>query len=151
LIYNLVDLTVFDRPKGPDVRFTLGLVGMAPKLKRPDIALEIIRRLRDEDARYTLRIKGRDPREYDWLWHRPEERSYYEGFLESLEHAVSDGAVVLDPHGDDVGDWFTGIGVVLSTSDLEGSHHAVAEGMAGGAVPAIRNWRGADLIYPERF
>lgn len=151
LIYNLVDVDAFDQPKDEDVRFTLGLVGMAPKLKRPDTALELVRKLRTHDSRYTLRIKGRDPREYDWLWRRPEEREYYESFLEQLEPAVAEGIVILDPHGNDVADWFTQVGVVLSTSDLEGSHQAVAEGMASGAVPAIRNWRGADLMYPTRF
>jgi glycosyltransferase involved in cell wall biosynthesis len=151
LIYNLVDLAAFDLPKHDDARFTLGVVGVAPRRKRPDLAIEIVRQLREHDPRYTLRVKGRNPREYEWLWRRPEEREFYERLLEAIEPDVADGTVVLDPQGNDVGEWFRGIGHVLSTSDFEGSHQAVAEGMASGAVPAIRNWRGADMLYPERF
>jgi glycosyltransferase involved in cell wall biosynthesis len=151
LIYNLVNVDAFDVPKAPGAAHTLGLVGMAPALKRPHLALEILELLRAEDQRYTLRIKGRDPREYDWLWRRPEERAYYEPLLSRLDEAVATGGVVLDPHGEDVPDWFTNVGFVLSTSDLEGSHQAVAEGMAAGAIPVIRNWRGADALYPQRF
>jgi glycosyltransferase involved in cell wall biosynthesis len=54
-------------------------------------------------------------------------------------------------HGDDVPEWLADIGFILSTSEHEGSHQAVAEGMASGAIPVIRNWIGADLLYPERY
>jgi glycosyltransferase involved in cell wall biosynthesis len=59
--------------------------------------------------------------------------------------------VVLYPYTEDMPSWFSRIGFVLSTSDSEGSHQAVAEGMAAGCVPVIRNWPGADRLYPRRF
>jgi glycosyltransferase involved in cell wall biosynthesis len=150
LIYNLVDVTSFDREKVSDAHFTLGLMGTAPRRKAPHLALEILKRLREVDSRYQLRIKGKQPREYDWLWRRPEERSYYERFDELLAEPELAGAVMFDDHGHDVPAWFSQIGFVLSTSEHEGSHQSVAEGMASGAVPVIRNWPGANDLYPAR-
>jgi glycosyltransferase involved in cell wall biosynthesis len=150
LIYNLIDIPTFDREKVADANFILGLMGTAPRRKAPHLALEILKRLRQVDGRYRLRIKGKQPREYDWLWRRPDERSYYERFDELLAESDLAGAVTFDDHGSDVPAWFSEIGFVLSTSEHEGSHQSVAEGMASGAVPVIRNWAGADELYPAR-
>ena len=151
LIYNLFDVPSYDVPKDGDAAFTLGLMGTAPRLKAPHVALEILERLRRADSRYRLRIKGKQPREYEWLWRRPEERTYYERFEELLAQPELAGAISFDDHGDDVQDWFSRVGFVLSTSEREGSHQSVAEGMASSAVPIIRNWPGADDLYPERY
>ena len=58
---------------------------------------------------------------------------------------------IRDRHGDDVQEWFRKIGFVLSPSEFESFHMAIPEGMASGAIPVIRNWEGADQIYPKRF
>jgi glycosyltransferase involved in cell wall biosynthesis len=151
LIFNLVDTHELDRPKTVDAAFTLGLLGSAPLLKAPHIALQIVQQLRAVDSRYSLRIKGKHPSEYEWLWRRDEERRYYEHFYEQIALPENEGAVVFDEHGDDVAEWFTGIGFILSTSDYEGSHQAVAEGMAARAVPIVRDWSGAAELYPPRY
>jgi len=151
LIYNLIDVAAFDRPKTDEARFTLGLMGIAPRRKAPHLALKILNQLRAVDDRYRLSIKGKGAREYDWLWRRPEEREYYEELEVLLGAGEASGAVAFAGHGDDVPDWFKGVGFVLSTSDHEGSHQSVAEGMASGSVPVIRNWAGADSLYPSRY
>jgi glycosyltransferase involved in cell wall biosynthesis len=151
LIYNLVETDRLDRPKRADAPFTLGLLGSAPRSKAPHLALEILERLRERDSRYRLSIKGRHPWEYSWLWKQKVEREYYEPLYERLRALESSGAVVLEEHGDDVDDWFRSVGFILSTSEHEGSHQAVAEGMASGAVPIIRNWPGSETLYPHRY
>jgi glycosyltransferase involved in cell wall biosynthesis len=151
LIYNLINCDSFDVPKLFGAEFNLGIVGTAPKRKAPDLAFEILTRLKEIDKRYTLFIKGKQPWEYDWLWERPEERQYYKEFYSKVNQLEYANSVVFDPYGNDMADWFSKIGFLLSTSDHEGSHHAVAEGMASGAIPVIRNWVGADFLYPERF
>ena len=55
------------------------------------------------------------------------------------------GHVYFDEWGTDVPQWFEKINYILSVSDYEGSHQAVAEGAASGAVPTILKWDGADL------
>lgn len=151
LIYNFIDCSSFDLPKLPGAEFNLGFVGTAPMRKAPHLAFEILKRLKDTDNRYTLFIKGKQPFEYDWLWKRPEEREYYEKFYQEINSSSYSNSVVFDPHGNDVQEWFSKIGFLLSTSDHEGSHQAVAEGMASGAIPVIRNWDGADQLYPAKY
>lgn len=151
LIYNMVECNSLDMPKLYGAEFNLGFIGSAPKLKSPHLAFEIFTQLKKVEKRYTLFIKGKHPWEYDWLWKRPEEREYYEKFYQTLTRSEYANSVVFDPYGNDMPDWFSKIGFLLSTSDLEGSHHAVAEAMASGAIPVIRNWAGADLLYPKRF
>lgn len=151
LIYNLIDCNSLRVPKLYSAEFNLGMMVLAPKQKSPHLAFEILKRLKNIDQRYTLFIKGKQPWEYDWLWRRPEERKYYEEFYSEINSSKYANAVVFDPQGNDVSPWFSKIGFLLSTSEYEGSHQAVAEGMASGAIPVIRNWQGADSLYPKKF
>lgn len=151
LIYNPIDCNELDKPKLPGAEFNLGLMGISPMRKAPHIAIEIFKRMREIDKRYNLFIKGKPPWEYDWLWRQSTERAYYEKFYEDIKSSPYKNSIIFEMYGDDVPLWFTKIGFILSTSDFEGSHQSVAEGMASGAIPIIRNWDGADLLYPQRF
>ena len=151
LIYNLIDCDSFSLPKLYGAEFNLGFVGVAPKRKAPHVAFELLKRLKKIDSRYTLFIKGKPPWEYDWLWSRPDERKYYDQFYSAVNRSQYANSVVFDPHGNDMPEWFSKIGFLLSTSEHEGSHQAVAEAMASSAIPVIRNWAGADLLYPREF
>jgi glycosyltransferase involved in cell wall biosynthesis len=146
-IPNLIDCDALSAPRQPDSEFRLGMLGFSPSMKRPDLALDILAGLRARDRRYSLSLKGQLPWMYPWLWERPEERAYYERFFARVRE--SEG-VHFDAFGD-VTPWLATIGTVLSTSDYEGSHQAVAEGMAAGVVPCIRSWEGADLLYPKDY
>jgi len=151
LIYNPIDCDALDKPKLFGAEFNLGLLGMCPRLKAPHIALEIFQGLRNADRRYTLYIKGKRPSDYKWLWERAEERQYYDRFYETVNASDYGNSVVFDEYDSNVSEWFSKIGFILSTSEREGSHQSVAEGMASGSLPIIRNWPGAELLYPERF
>jgi glycosyltransferase involved in cell wall biosynthesis len=151
LIFNLFDCDSFSLPKLYGAEFNLGFIGMAPKRKAPHLAFEILKRLKKIDTRYTLFIKGKTPWKYDWLWRRSDERKYYKQFYSDINESQYANSIVFDPHGNDMPEWFSKIGFLLSTSEHEGSHQAVAEAMASGAIPVIRNWAGADLLYPKKF
>ena len=151
LLYNLIDCASFRIPKLYGAEFNLGFIGSAPMRKAPHIAVDILNRLKQSDSRDTLYFKGKQPFEYDWLWRRPEERRYYEKLYEEINTSSYADSIIFDPHGNDVQEWFSKIGFLLSTSDHEGSHQAVAEGMASGAIPVIRNWDGADQLYPAKY
>lgn len=151
LIYNPVYCDAFPFPKLFEAEFNLGMMGFVPKLKAPHIAFDILLGLKKIDGRYTLFLKGNHPWEYDWLWQRPKEREYYEALYAKINSSEHANSVVFDPHDDNVPDWFSKIGFLLSTSDQEGSHQAVAEAMASGTTPIIRNWPGSDTLYADRF
>jgi glycosyltransferase involved in cell wall biosynthesis len=151
LIYNPIQCRELDKPKLFGAEFNLGLLGMCPRLKAPHLAVELLRRLRSIDSRYTLFIKGKRPEEYPWLAQRREEREYYQKFFREIDGLDCRNSVVFEDFDTNVTEWFPKIGFILSTSEKEGSHQSLAEGMAAGSLPVIRNWAGADQLYPGRF
>jgi len=151
VIPNIVDTASFDLPKTKDSRFMLGMMGILPMQKSPHLLLEILKELRKKDNRFKISIKSKMPEEVDWLWRKPEEQSYYKQFYQSIEDFQLADSVILNPYGDDVGEWFRDIGFIISTSEHEAFHLSVAEGMASGAIPIIRNWEGASDLYPKQY
>lgn len=151
LIYNPIECNTFDKPKLFGYEYNLGFIGISPGLKAPHLAFEILEGMKQTDKRYNLYYKGKQPWEYDWLWCHDSERDYYQKFFHTVKTSKHANSVVFDAHGNDIPDWLTKIGFLLSTSDLEGSHQAVAEAMAAGTIPIIRNWAGAALIYPPKY
>lgn len=150
LLYNTIDVDELSSPPSRSRRYRLGLLGSSPMMKAPHLALDILEGLNAAGPRFSLHIKGRHPWEYEWLWRRPEERTYYEALYERIQ-SLPEGSVVFADHGNDVAEWLSEIGFILSTSDHEGSHQAVAEGMAAGAIPIVRDWHGATSMYPASF
>ncbi|MQA95649.1 MAG: glycosyltransferase [Streptosporangiales bacterium] len=152
VVPNWVDVDQFDRPKLPAADLTLGLIGMAPRRKRLDLALDTLAELRRGDPRWLLRVKSKLPWDYWWIWKRDEERAYFEEVFRRIRTEPElAGAVVFDPYGQDVAAWLRRVGYVLSPSDDESFHLAPAEGMASGAVPALLRWPGVETIYDERW
>lgn len=152
MLYNAVDGDKLDKPKyDKALPFHLGMIGINPKLKRPDLALDVLERLLAQDNRYHLFFKGHHPSEVYWIAKREEERTYYESFLQRIEQPPLKGHVHFDGHGDDVDTWLQKIGFVLSMSDLESFHLSPAEGMAAGSYPLIRRWTGSETIYPDEL
>lgn len=150
-IPNFLDTSSFDLRKNPESHFNLGIVGALPKMKNIHRGLEILAKLMEKDDRYRLFIKSKRPEELKWLIRKPEEKKYYDAFVSKVREWNLEEAVHWDPHGNDVNEWFKKIGFVLSLSDYEAFHLAVAEGMASGAVPLIYHWEGAEYLYPEEF
>lgn len=132
-----------------DSRFRLGLVGMVPARKGLREALDVLMRLRQQDSRFSLSLRGRLPDEYPWMGGRETDRQYYEQQFSRIrtEELLGD-AVTFSPFGPDMDDWYANIGVVLSTSEFESFHFTIPDGAVHGAMPAMLDWPGADLLYP---
>lgn len=154
VIYNGVDIDAMQAvPREPTNGKVLGLVGMVPQSKRLDRALDILKELRKEDTGYTLRVKGKRPEDFAWMvMHRPEEMAWYEEQYRRLQDdPLLQDAVIFDPHGNDMPQWYAGVDFILSVSDHESFHLAVAEGAASGCTPIVLPWEGADEIYPGEW
>ncbi|GAA5029518.1 hypothetical protein [Actinopolymorpha pittospori] len=150
LVYvpNFVDAAALDRPKFDGARFTLGMVGITPSLKRFDLALDLLAALRREDPRFHLLVRSQMGWAHKPSWERPEERHDTQRSLERIEKdPLLRGAVVFDAYGRDMASWYRKVGHILSLSEVESFHAGLAEGMASGAVPVIRAWDGAAEAY----
>jgi hypothetical protein len=68
LVYNPIPaLGSLNLPKAPEARHVLGLVGVVPARKRLDLAVAVLKQLRQSDLRYMLRVKGALPQDYAWM------------------------------------------------------------------------------------
>jgi glycosyltransferase involved in cell wall biosynthesis len=135
VIANAMDLRRFVRPKLPEARFTLGVVGASKLVKDPRWAIEVVRHLRKYDERYRLvliRGKFQDA--------GPGTNEYAEALQRDLDELEPTGAVRRLAHTDDVPGALEGVGVVISSSVRESFHMGLVEGAASGAVPVVRDW-----------
>lgn len=151
-IPNYVNTAFFARPKLANAQFRIGIVGIIPSMKRLDRALDLIRYLRQRDRRFQLVIKGHRPAELPWSLKAPAETKYYRDQFERIEkdQLLAEG-VVFEGHSPRLGAWYQTIGSVLSPSDFESFHYAVAEGASSGALPLVWPWDGADRLYPGEW
>lgn len=149
-----IDWTELQRPKLPQARHTLGLVGINPfEHKRFDRAVEVFARLRARDPRFRLVVRSVMPWEIPWVWdNRPDARGAFEEvFARILQDSDLRSAVRFDPAGSNMEEWYRGVGIMLSSSDSEGCHTAVMEGMASGCLPVVQDWPGARGLFGETF
>lgn len=152
VIANSVDIEQFARPKIPQARFTLGMIGIAPSRKRLDLGLEILSEVRRIDPRFTMAVKSKMPWDYWWVWKNQDERAHYHQVFENMARdPFLQDAVSFDGFGPDVAAWLQRVGFVLSTSDDESFHLAPAEGMASGALPVLLPWPGVETIYERQW
>jgi glycosyltransferase involved in cell wall biosynthesis len=147
---QFIDWHQLRRPKLPAARFTLGLVGINPfGHKRFDRAIDFLAALRARDPRFRLAVRSVMPWQIDWVWNRDAEER--ESFVKVFRRIQSDpllaGAVRFDPAGPDMEEWYRGVGVILSSSDSEGCHTSVMEGMASGCYPVVHDWPGAKGLF----
>ena len=148
-----VDWAELHRRKHPWAEKTLGLVGVNGFWhKRPDRALDVLEALLARDPAWRLRIRTVMPWDISWIRRRDEERAAFQGlFRRIVDTPALRDAVLFDPPGPDMAEWYRHIGFILSPSDTEGCHTAVAEAMASGAPPVVNAWPGAASVYPAEF
>ena len=151
-IPNGIDTRDFDRPKLDGARFQIGMIGVVPRRKRLDRALDILETVRAHDPRFALYTKSQMPWEHRWVWGRSDERRYFEDVFRRVQTSpLLADSVGFDPAGPDVAEWLRGIGTLVSTSDDESFHMAPAEAMASGAVPVILDWPAARSVYDDSW
>ena len=122
--------------KRPEARWTLGMIGYNTKNKHPIMALEILSRLRQLDARWRLRLVGHPFDDAPTA----DDRAYGTAFSNAVAALGLKPSVTITPFTTDVGRWLRNVGFILSTSERESTHLAVAEGMSSGAIPIVRRW-----------
>lgn len=136
---------------GEEGGVTLGMAGIIPQLKRLDRAVDLTRALIERGVAARLRIKGHRPEDLAWMRApgRREELVWYDGVYRMInEDPRLREAVVFDPWGSDMALWYRGIDVILSPSDSESFHYALADGALTGCLPVVWPWPDATRTYP---
>lgn len=147
LIYNFVDFDKYNLSKLGGELFNLGMIGIVPAQKGLDKALNILEELLAYDNKYMLHIKGASPSSYSWVWSRVKERNYYENTYERINSTNLRYKVIFDPPGNDVEQWLRKIGFILSLSESESFHMALAEGISSLAIPIPWKREGVETIF----
>lgn len=130
-----MELQKMVRPKQPDARFNLALVGASKMVKDPRWAIDVLRRLRERDERYRLLLIGgkfQDP--------SPATHHYAEALRAEEAELAAHGALERIGYTEDVPGVLEQVGVILSTSLRESFHIGLVEGAASAAVPVVRDW-----------
>lgn len=150
LIYNHLDLTTLSDNKNPERKYNIGMLGYIPIRKRMDLALDIFEELYEQDNNYKLHFKGKSPFEVDWVKNNEDEMKYFAEQFLRIENSAWKNNVFFEGFGE-VSEFYNKLEFVLSVSDSESFHLAVAEGMACGAIPIISNWEGSHTIYSKDY
>jgi len=143
---NTIECERFDLLKNSEASKTIGMIGASRKIKRLDLALDLIENLYQIDESYRLLIKGQLGTEFNRAI--DPDTLYFLECYSRIENAPWRENVTFIEQGDDVDAFLQHCGWILSVSDNEAFHVAVAEGMASGCIPLIIDWGGAHQIYP---
>lgn len=149
-IPNAYDTDGYDVGKAVDRMFNLAIVGIVPRLKRFDRAVDLLASLRDRDTRYNLTVYGKKHSELEWLMRDPLELAYFEALETDVRERNLTEAINYVGWANLKTD-LANVGICLSLSDYEGSHVSPAEIFCAGGVALYYNWRGADTLYPREF
>jgi hypothetical protein len=126
----------------------IGLLQYGTMAKDPLFALEILKYFLSNDSEWRLCIAGP---QFDATYSDTLRKRFFDFIIKNdLQNAI-----VLEGYQENPKFWFSRMSFILSSSQSEGSHEAIREGVHLGCVPLIRNWPaikdygGAYGAYPE--
>ncbi|HEX5968212.1 MAG TPA: glycosyltransferase, partial [Intrasporangium sp.] len=143
----------YNLPKRLAASRTLGLIGWGQVVKDAQWALDVLEELRRDDPTWRLRMIGNGFADDSKL---TKAAAQYKARLEERIEGLGD-AVIRPGFTRDVPHALRRVGVILSTSQREGTHESLIQGAASGALPVVRNWPvvarwgGAHTMFPESW
>lgn len=128
----------------------IGMVGIIPQRKRFDRAVDVLHRLISQGHDAKLYIKGPRPETVEYM-HAPGrsvELEYYKDVYRIIDaNSKLKNAIEFEAWGNDVAIWYRKIDHILSCSDFESFHYAIADGVLSGCQPVVWPWSGSDSAY----
>jgi glycosyltransferase involved in cell wall biosynthesis len=137
-----------------EVNPVLGMVGIVPTTKRLDRALDLLAALNERGWEAKLYCKGHRPEDLPFMRApgRRQELAYYEELYKKIENDPNlNGYVFFDGWGNDVKQWYQKVSFILSPSDNESFHYALADGVMAGCIPVVWPWEGASETYNSNW
>lgn len=132
----------------------LGMVGVIPQRKRLDRAVDLLEELlrRGNDA--SLSIKGPRPETIGFMHgpsRKPELDYYYEQYARIEASSLLSERVSFSNWGNDVAAWYQTVDHILSPSDFESFHYALADGVLSGCHPVVWQWEEVEKLYTAEW
>jgi glycosyltransferase involved in cell wall biosynthesis len=152
VLANFNFLEGFAGNKSPEARRTLGMVGYSNLNKDPLMAARILAKLRQSDPSWRLLLVGHP---WNSATLKGKELDYFQQFQTFVAQNDLAASIVYRGFTRDIPEVMKDIGFILSCSWREGTHESILEGMASGAIPAVRKWPmvhqfGApETVYPD--
>lgn len=134
LVDNLLSRGLGDMSEKTRHRQTLVQVGWNREIKDVLFSLEMLERLRRHDECFRLQLVG------SGLPSSPADDDMYQMRVRRRLASFDPQAVEILGVRPDVPDILASAGLVVSASNGEGTHESVAEGLATGCPPVIRDW-----------
>ena len=129
--------------------FCIGFVGLVPRSKRLDLAIELLVLLLQFDDRYTLKVAGHLPEHYAWLKNRQDEYQYFDSIFAKINSSELQNRIQFVGHLSNIEEFYSSVGHVVSTSDFESFHLTLVDGPVQGAAAHTLNWEGSEEIYSD--
>jgi glycosyltransferase involved in cell wall biosynthesis len=133
-----------------EIKPVLGMVGIVPTTKRLDRALDLLAALNERGWGAKLYCKGHRPEDLPFMLApgRRQELAYYKALYKRIDSDPNlQGYVFFDGWGNDVEQWYQKVSFILSPSENESFHYALADGVMAGCIPLVWPWEGADEVY----
>ena len=132
----------------------LGMVGVIPQRKRLDRAIDLLEELLRQGKSASLSIKGPRPETIGFM-HGPSRKSeldyYYKQYARIEASSVLSGRVVFSDWGNNVAAWYQTVDHILSPSDFESFHYALADGVLSGCHPVAWQWEEVEKLYTSEW
>lgn len=152
VVPNFVDNYKLNLPS--HLKADIGILGIVPQTKRLDRALDVLETLLKLGVDARLHIKGQRPEKLAFM-HAPgriHELEYYNDLYKRIDmSSFLKDRVLFYPWGNDVQLWYKDLSFILSPSDNESFHYALADGVIAGCIPVVWSWQGAKDIYPVNW
>jgi len=136
------------------IGLNFGMVGITPQRKRLDRAISLMELILKKYPDAKLYIKGMRPENYEWM-HAPgrvEELDYYFKQYDRIrKDPMLNKAIIFDGFSNNMAEWYQKIDFILSPSDFESFHYALADGVASGCLPIVWNWDESIKLYSDEW
>ena len=151
VINNYIDINSYSTKKVGDYKYNLAMIGILPKRKGFDRAVDILYELKQKDERYKLYIAGKKPEEFANTKNIEEEANYYKMVYKKIEDYKLQDDVIFTGWIE-VPEFLKSIGYTFSLSDKEfpeSFHISPFECMASRGIALATRWNGIEYLYPD--
>lgn len=151
VVNNFIDSKKYTTIKEEGYKYNLAMIGILPKRKGFDRAIDLLIELKRKNPKYKLYIAGKRPEEFPNTKNIEEEKNYYEKVEEKIKQNKLEEDVIFTGWIE-VPKFLEKIGYTLSLSDKkfpESFHVSPFECMVSKGIGMLLDWEGIEYIYPD--